>query len=645
MSYLDGPRLAFSGDFQSDVSTVNNDIRHFDNATFEARFQQFSQGPVENGWWNPIGGAAFRLLNCRVGSAVKADGNAVVGDAVSGAFIGGSSDKVAAKMVDLDPQWQLSSELWGLRIEVVSGGGEVLLGGQFRPAGFRDIWFPGRPTEAVRHQLTARYTSVIEDVEWGAPGRSAFIDALRETTANDTVSVRLVTYAYDTNHQSPRFTIGSVLGTIGPHRAGEPARFVLGRRFAPKSLTSTGSAPLVNYFEGQVAPDGDMVSVDLGNALPIADGRGAMTDIGDVCLALLADDSLDEGDPITDRDCVTLGEPIPYRTSEWLRTTGGVFWASVPSDARARLTSAPLALVGPGTGGSAHKVLIRETPGGWYGRADEDLHRVEAGASTTASIYVSRFGVPHEGAQVAVTLQPPQDGVGGGDPAAPDQPSAPIPTMGTPPEAVQPDTVLRTDGDGRTTCTIRCSDPGKPRGYLDGQLYQLSVSVSPATEPRDHPFDAISVLAFGAYEVPERPTWLADIQPILTQYGNLYPIMSQRLVDLGNFASVVENRELLRFTFGLDITDPNHMPVTRDLSAPKRAAVIRWLESPELGDRQVAPMRRGAALIRARTMRGTSPGPAPPVAKPLSIEPKVEFVRGYLGLEEQPPDTGMGGKT
>jgi hypothetical protein len=217
--------------------------------------------------------------------------------------------------------------------------------------------------------------------------------------------------------------------------------------------------------------------------------------------------------------------------------------------------------------------------------------------------------------------------------------------MGTPPEAVQVETIPPTDGDGRTTCTIRCSDPRNPRRYLDGQLYQLSVGVPAATEPRDHPFDAISVLAFDAYQVPERPTWLADIQPILAQYGNLYPIMSQRLVDLGDYASVVEHRELLRFAFGLDIADPNHMPVTRDLSAPKRAAILRWLESPELGDGRAAPVRRDVAPSRARTMRSALPGPPPPVAKPVSIEPKVEFVRGYLGLEEQPPDTGTGAKT
>jgi len=45
MSYLDNIRLVFTGKFQADVSTVNNDVRHFDNATFQPVFQKFMTGP------------------------------------------------------------------------------------------------------------------------------------------------------------------------------------------------------------------------------------------------------------------------------------------------------------------------------------------------------------------------------------------------------------------------------------------------------------------------------------------------------------------------------------------------------------------------------------------------------------------------
>lgn len=38
MSYLNRLRLAFTGSFQADVSTVNNDVRHYDNASFQPAY-------------------------------------------------------------------------------------------------------------------------------------------------------------------------------------------------------------------------------------------------------------------------------------------------------------------------------------------------------------------------------------------------------------------------------------------------------------------------------------------------------------------------------------------------------------------------------------------------------------------------------
>lgn len=635
MSYIDGPQLTFSGDFQADVSTVNNDVRHYDNATFEARFQQFRQGATLNGWWNPIGSGAFRLLNCRVRRAVGVDGGLVSGDAVIGAGIGGSSDRVAAKMVDLDPQWQFGSELWGLRIEIIAGN-TPLLAGQFEPAGFRDVWLV---PPAGRAFATARYTSALTGVEWPDIGRSPFLDALRAATAGDVLSVRLVTFAHDGDHSSPRFTIGTLLGAIGPYRPGEPFRFVRGRRFAPKVL-SAGWPPLVNFFDGQVSAGGDAVTVDLGNALPVADRIGGMMNIGELQLGLLVQD-LDEGAPVKEgRDYVPLGRPIPYRDSGWLQESSGIERASVPTIARAQVASSPLALIGPGPAGTSHKVLIRETPGGWHIRADEDLHRVDAGGSATVSIYASRFGTPVSDA-ISVQLQPPQSGLGGASPGDPHPPTAPIPTIGTPATAVDLSRPSPTDQAGRTTRTISCSDPGHPRGYLDGQLYRFRVAIQGVATPRQHRFDGITVMVYDAWPVPDKPTW-EQVEPILTQYGNLYPIMSQRLVDLGDYESVRENRELLRFVFALDIADPNHMPVTRDLSGPKRAMILRWLDSLELAQDEAGPPTR-ARTLRARVR----PASATPARETASMEPKEAFANSYLGIPDVPADadTDRGAKT
>src|SRR5579872_4231298 len=70
MSYLDSPRLHFRGWFQADVSTINNDVRFFQNASFVPEYQQLNQndkGLIQNNW-NPEGTGVFRFLDCAVTS-------------------------------------------------------------------------------------------------------------------------------------------------------------------------------------------------------------------------------------------------------------------------------------------------------------------------------------------------------------------------------------------------------------------------------------------------------------------------------------------------------------------------------------------------------------------------------------------------
>jgi len=51
-------------------------------------------------------------------------------------------------------------------------------------------------------------------------------------------------------------------------------------------------------------------------------------------------------------------------------------------------------------------------------------------------------------------------------------------------------------------------------------------------------------------------------------------------LDLGDYDSVCAHAGLLTLAFGLPVTDPNSMPVTRDLSGAKRAAIVAWLGKP-----------------------------------------------------------------
>ena len=53
--------------------------------------------------------------------------------------------------------------------------------------------------------------------------------------------------------------------------------------------------------------------------------------------------------------------------------------------------------------------------------------------------------------------------------------------------------------------------------------------------------------------------------------------MSKHLVDLGDYGSVSAHRGLLQLAFSLPVSDPNYMPVTRDLSSAKRDTLLKWL--------------------------------------------------------------------
>ena len=119
MSYLYTPRLAFAGQFQADVSTVNNDPEHFDSRTFQPNYELLQTANSPNGWWNPRGTGAWRFFGCKVQQVYYRDGTSSDDpnvDPAVGAAINGSDVRVEGKLVDLDPMQQMVSEIWGFQI-------------------------------------------------------------------------------------------------------------------------------------------------------------------------------------------------------------------------------------------------------------------------------------------------------------------------------------------------------------------------------------------------------------------------------------------------------------------------------------------------------------------------------------------------
>ena len=103
MSYLNGTRITFSGQFFGDVSTINNRASNYPP----------SPNPPAQ-LWNPGGGSTFDFLGCRVTGGELLGGAPVADDdSVRRLAVVGAADRPSAKLVDLDPHWQSSSEIWG----------------------------------------------------------------------------------------------------------------------------------------------------------------------------------------------------------------------------------------------------------------------------------------------------------------------------------------------------------------------------------------------------------------------------------------------------------------------------------------------------------------------------------------------------
>jgi hypothetical protein len=552
MSYLDRVRLHFSGRFQTDPSTVNNDPTHYDNATFLPEYQLPQTDTSENGWWNPDGSASWRLVDCRVTRVCYADGtstNDVAADPIVGMRIADANKRVAGKLVDLDPQQQMVSQIWGLLVRLTDGVNDAF-SGPFERASFSDLWRRAL-APAGRIPLGVFYQSVLAPVLWGDDRNSRFLRELRAAAKDDMLSIKFNLDGYDSNPASPTFTLGRIAGTIGPSSDAEPRQFVLGRHLGPSDRR-------VNFMPCVVDKKARKVLADFGNALPTVSSAGPQANIGTLSLGYLD----------ASNQFQSLGD-VPYQTNGWYESTAGIVelpaGRELTNDEMKALASSLIAVNGGTT------TLLRENFDGLYVRADNFTWRLSPGDTAEVELYATQYGELQE-MEINVSFDP--NGLqqsNGPDVATPS-------TALTGFDASTPITAKK----GRAVLKLTAHDPQNPRGYIDGQVYGVrpipqAIVNSPAGSWVD-PWDFISVLVFDAFEAPE-PTWHGEMQPIFTQYGNLYPLMD-RLIDLTSYDAIAANVQVLSFVFALPITDPNSMPVTRDLSAAKRAAILKWLNTP-----------------------------------------------------------------
>ncbi len=600
MAYLDTPTIIFTGDFQSDVSTVNNDVRHYDNASFESRFQLPQEGQNYNGWWNPDGGASFRWVDCSVVQVINAQGKIDYDNSLLQVEVSGVKDRSSGKMVDLDPQEQTTSELWGLTLQFTDAKGNLLFKGTLLDTGFRDLQMRQYPKDQNDQNynpngqpLGGCWYTCIQDIVWGKHAEEhETLKKLQSITEDNCLSLGLHGFGYYYSHADGRYSTGRTNGIIGPWKKQEPMRFAPTRRLYGTWNIFSQPSPVSTFFSiSNFMVANNEVTVDFGMSYPIQDSLGTLNQkfaeqsivLGVAQKGKTFDQALNSKQKVIvdPNDFMEIG-PLKFRSPKtWLQTTAGITSFEL-NQKTADLVKDNQVLLLLKTS-DAYQLIAREGVDGWYMRADKNVFRIDPGdPPMSTDVYVYQWGNPKAGQQVVLKPQPKQSGNGAG--GGINQPKAPIPDINFPADAIYMTALPLTDNTGKTKVSLTGTDPGNPRGYIDGQIYLINYALESVPNLEQYFNDLLMIHLRDSFPNLEHPTW-EDIKYTWIQFGNLYPIMSKFLVPFDMRNALLRHKEILIFGLTRPLDDPIHMPVTRDLSKAKRDAMVKWLSTAEIKEK------------------------------------------------------------
>ena len=336
-SYLDVPRIHFTGNFRADPNTGNNN-----KCSYIPGYQDTNL----NDNWNINGTNEIDFYDTDIG-AVDYSSFATIpeeNDPVLSAFIVTNLKRPFAKLTDLDVDAQHKSTIYGMKFGISWGynkQGEHQLAfiGKWTPSVIaQDIWvrmkcFRGDPPQDT-FPLGSQGTTILTDIEWGDLRNSPSLQQLKDKceSGSNKLSIRVSYYYYTRNYEPLvpyRFTLGNVVGTIGVYNDGETLNFG-----GDRLMTSEGlDPPQLTFNQGDscyglnISTEASWTSnapfklrdtgskevvVDLSNALPTKTD-GTQRDIGELYL----------GYNDTDGNCLQLIEPntpIPYMANNWLES-------------------------------------------------------------------------------------------------------------------------------------------------------------------------------------------------------------------------------------------------------------------------------------------------------------------------------------
>ena len=376
------------------------------------------------------------------------------------------------------------------------------------------------------------------------------------------------------------FTWGQVFGVIGPHKANEPNFFTADRMMTPPCVTSD-TATYAAYFAPFTVTSNSVI-VNLGNSLPstqpASKTHSYVKKLGELFLCYF------EGS-ISLAHAMTIGEIKNYSDIDFYLKDAGLVTILVDSTVMAEIEKNPLGIISNVNGKKT--ILLQENVKGLYLRADQFVFRMNPGVAEgkpesgtqTFKIYATQWGQPLKAAKIKLTLKTAAQ--------AEAYTNATLGTGGTTglvniskPQSALTFNVTCTDDNGVATATLTATDPGNPRGYIDGQIYFLNYGFSDSDQSEGYiqsPDDVISVHVYTQQPNIADITWENFVKGTLGQYAKLYPVMA--FLDLGNEQSVITHAQEIYDAISREITNAALMPVTRDLSASRLELLKTWLKS------------------------------------------------------------------
>ena len=636
MSYLTFPRLHFSGKFKAYPSTINNIPINY-KSTIYPNIEEVQLV------WAPKGTGEITLVDCTITMIEYEDGSTattpqedpIIGQPI---FSVPNPKFIAGALVDLDPDQQMVSEIWGMRIQI--GGENAYLQGYFEPAAFNSMWGNVQGANAPQSSASASvtYQSSLTDItSEGLNGGSRFLHYFTENPAAklsinfmiDAHNNNPVIYSFNTTtfqsmaeagvpqaildkitpmqklKQQICATLGDVptkdfvtfqlqqylntkeyntsidtilkLTQVIPYQPTTPYDFAHGFVCGTVGTSSKG-AP--NYFvpSRMMAPNSGVV-----NFAPFAVGPNG-TDI-----SINLSNSLSVENPGIEFFQSQIGqlELVCFPNGE-ITIDNAVHLAPIDYMATGFLTQnagmfttiadqdvSSIPLGIISTTEFGVNILLSENPDGYYLRANQYVFRMNPGVTTSPE------NPRGETAQVEIHAlkfgKPVPDQTQIIMKSIPNRPSkVPERNIGVPASAltISPSNGVAETTNGVATFTLTASDPGNPRQSINGQIYFKSYQFADPAIAGSYNQDPGDFVSVQVYNLH------ADDVPaieILNKYGYLYKIMGFLTDD--TTIEGIGMRNMIKTLLQQPFRNIQHMPVTRDLSIANRQKIIDWIDN------------------------------------------------------------------